>query len=183
MSVISCKALSKKYDDVLALDGVDLIVEKGEFFGLLGPNGAGKTTLLSTISGLLKPSTGRVVLDGNDVTGWAPDQMLRSGLALVPEHRRIFADFTVRENLMVGGVTQTASRREQLFDEITSLFPILKERLYTQAGFLSGGEAQQLAIGRALMSDPNVLLMDEPSLGLAPVLVDQVFELIGKLID
>ncbi|HJL66163.1 MAG: ABC transporter ATP-binding protein [Arenicellales bacterium] len=179
--MLGIESLTTRYGAITAVRDVELTVRAGEIVCLIGPNGAGKTTLLSTISGLLKPSTGRVVLDGNDVTGWAPDQMLRSGLALVPEHRRIFADFTVRENLMVGGVTQTASRREQLFDEITSLFPILKERLYTQAGFLSGGEAQQLAIGRALMSDPNVLLMDEPSLGLAPVLVDQVFELIGKL--
>lgn len=179
--MLSIESLTTRYGEITAVRDVELTVRAGEIVCLIGPNGAGKTTLLSTISGLLKPSTGRVVLNGDDVTGWAPDQMLRSGLALVPEHRRIFADFTVRENLMVGGVTQTVSRREQLFDEITSLFPILKERLYTHAGFLSGGEAQQLAIGRALMSDPNVLLMDEPSLGLAPVLVDQVFELIGKL--
>ena len=161
--MLGIESLTTRYGAITAVRDVELTVRAGEIVCLIGPNGAGKTTLLSTISGLLKPSTGRVVLDGNDVTGWAPDQMLRSGLALVPEHRRIFADFTVRENLMVGGVTQTASRREQLFDEITSLFPILKERLYTQAGFLSGGEAQRVAIARAVIHQPALILADEPT--------------------
>ena len=173
--------LSKEFGTESLFSGVDLIIGGDERVGLVGANGAGKTTLLATVAGLLRPSAGRVTLDDADVTGWAPDRMLRAGLALVPEHRRIFSDFTVRENLLVGGITQPASRRHELLDEMVSLFPILKERLSAPAGYLSGGEAQQLAIGRALMSDPAVLLMDEPSLGLAPVLVDQVFDLIGRL--
>ncbi|MDP6029570.1 MAG: ABC transporter ATP-binding protein [Arenicellales bacterium] len=179
--MLDIESLITRYGTITAVRDVGLTVQAGEVVCLIGPNGAGKTTLLATIAGLLKPSAGRVTLDNKDVTGWAPDRMLRAGLALVPEHRRIFSDFTVRENLLVGGVTQPASRRQELLDEMVTLFPVLKERLSAQAGYLSGGEAQQLAIGRALMSDPAVLLMDEPSLGLAPVLVEQVFDLITRL--
>ena len=178
--LIDLRELDAGYDEAV-LSNVNFRLSDGDRIGLLGRNGAGKTTLLATIAGLLKPSAGRVTLDKKDVTGWAPDRMLRAGLALVPEHRRIFSDFTVRENLLVGGVTQPVGRRQELLDEMVTLFPVLKERLSAQAGYLSGGEAQQLAIGRALMSDPAVLLMDEPSLGLAPVLVDQVFDLITRL--
>ncbi|HCY12935.1 MAG TPA: branched-chain amino acid ABC transporter ATP-binding protein [Gammaproteobacteria bacterium] len=179
--MLNIESLVTRYGTITAVRDVGLTVRAGEVVCLIGPNGAGKTTLLATVAGLLRPSAGRVTLDDADVTGWAPDRMLRAGLALVPEHRRIFSDFTVRENLLVGGITQPASRRQELLDEMVSLFPILEERLSAPAGYLSGGEAQQLAIGRALMSDPAVLLMDEPSLGLAPVLVDQVFDLIGRL--
>ncbi|MCY3618448.1 MAG: ABC transporter ATP-binding protein, partial [Acidimicrobiaceae bacterium] len=154
-----------------------------EVVGLIGPNGAGKTTLLNTVAGLLPPAAGTVVFDGTDVTGAAPEQMLKSGLALVPEHRRIFADFTVAENLRIGGITLAAAERAEMLEEVVEVFPFLRSRWDAMAGYLSGGEAQQLAIARALMCRPRLLLMDEPSLGLAPVLVDAVFELIAELRD
>ena len=136
---------------------------------------------MSTISGLLNPVEGSVKFENEEITSWSPDRILRSGLALVPEHRRIFGDLTVDENLLVGGVTVSSGRRFELKEEIISLFPVLGEKLSTEAGYLSGGEAQQLAIGRALMSEPKILLMDEPALGLAPVLAEVVFELISQL--
>ncbi len=173
--------LTTKYGSITALRSVTVEVGAGEVVGLVGPNGAGKTTLISTIAGLLKPAAGSVSLEGDDVTGAAPDAMLRSGVALVPEHRRIFTDLTVSENLRVGGITNRASRRAELLDEMRDLFPVLGEKWSTAAGYLSGGEAQQLAIARALMSDPKLVMMDEPSLGLAPVLVDVVFDLISRL--
>lgn len=149
--------------------------------GLIGPNGAGKTTLLNTVAGLLKPSVGTVAFEGRDVTGHPAERLLRSGLALVPEHRRIFTDMTVEENLKIGGITQTGTNRDQDLNEMAELFTVLRSKWNTAAGFLSGGEAQQLAIARALMSRPRLLMMDEPSLGLAPILVDAVFELIDSL--
>ena len=154
----------------------------GEVVGLIGPNGAGKTTLLGTIAGLLPaPTEGSVSFDGADITGAAPEKLLRSGLALVPEHRRIFTDLTVEENLRIGGVTVPTADRADLLEEMAETFPVLRDKWTTSAGYLSGGEAQQLAIARALMSRPKLLMMDEPSLGLAPVLVDVVFELIDSL--
>lgn len=156
-------------------------VGAGEVIGLIGPNGAGKTTLLNTIAGMLAPASGSVYFDGQNVTGHPPEKLLRSGLALVPEHRRIFVDLTVEENLRVGGVTVASSERDRLLNEMAETFPVLAEKWSTAAGYLSGGEAQQLAIARALMSNPRLVMMDEPSLGLAPVLVDVVFDLIAQL--
>ena len=173
--------LTTRYGAISALRGVSLSVGANEVVGLVGPNGAGKTTLLNTVAGLLRPAEGEVLLDGQPVTGYSPDRMLRAGVALVPEHRRLFAQMTVVENLRIGGVTVAADERSERLDEMVDLFPVLKDKWATAAGYLSGGEAQQLAIARALMSSPRVVLMDEPSLGLAPVLVDFVFELIGRL--
>ena len=136
---------------------------------------------LNTIAGLLAPSGGRVIFDGEDITGMPPEKLLRSGLALVPEHRRIFVDLTVEENLRIGGVTDPSADRPALLDEMGERFPMLRDKWTTSAGYLSGGEAQQLAIARALMSRPRFLMMDEPSLGLAPLLVDVVFDLIEAL--
>lgn len=181
--MLEIESLTTKYGSISALRGVSLRVDEGEVVGLIGPNGAGKTTLLGSVAGLLTPSTGSVVFNGRDVTGWPPDRMLRAGLALVPEHRRIFTDLTVVENLRIGGVTVPSRERSGLLADMMQLFPVLKEKWATPAGFLSGGEAQQLAIARALMSRPKLLMMDEPSLGLAPVLVDVVFDLIAKLRD
>jgi branched-chain amino acid transport system ATP-binding protein len=178
---LEVEGLVTRYGSISALRGVSLTVGAGEVVGLIGPNGAGKTTLLGSIAGLLAPAAGRVTLEGIDVSGWPPDRMLRSGLALVPEHRRIFTDLTVVENLRIGGVTKPAAERDRLLGEMVDLFPVLREKWTTSAGYLSGGEAQQLAIARALMSEPRLLMMDEPSLGLAPVLVDVVFDLIEKL--
>ncbi|MBD26682.1 MAG: branched-chain amino acid ABC transporter ATP-binding protein [Acidimicrobiaceae bacterium] len=179
--MLEVESLTTRYGSISALRDVGLSVGAGEVVCLIGPNGAGKTTLLSTISGLLNPVEGSVKFENKEITSWSPDRILRSGLALVPEHRRIFGDLTVDENLLVGGVTVSSGRRFELKEEIISLFPVLGEKLSTEAGYLSGGEAQQLAIGRALMSEPKILLMDEPALGLAPVLAEVVFELISQL--
>ena len=181
--MLEVESLTTCYGAIAAIRKVGLTVRAGEVVCLIGPNGAGKTTLLSTIAGLLSPTGGKIWLNGDDVTDWAPDRMLRSGLALVPEHRRIFADLTVHENLMVGGVTKASTKRAGLQDQVIELFPALGSKLGTSAGYLSGGEAQQLAIGRAMMSEPEILLMDEPTLGLAPLLADVVFNLIGTLRD
>lgn len=179
--MLEVSELTTKYGAISALRDANLRVGSGEVIGLIGPNGAGKTTLLNTIAGLLSPAAGTVSFDGSDVTGAAPEKLLRSGLALVPEHRRIFVDLTVEENLKVGGATTRTARRTELLDEMAEQFPVLREKWTTAAGYLSGGEAQQLAIARALMSEPRLLMMDEPSLGLAPVLVDVVFDLINAL--
>ena len=173
--------ITTRYGAISALRAASLHVGSGEVVGLIGPNGAGKTTLLGTIAGLLEPVSGSVSFDGSDITGATPEKLLRSGLALVPEHRRIFTDLTVEENLKIGGVTVSAADRAELLDQMAARFPVLREKWTTAAGYLSGGEAQQLAIARALMSKPRLLLMDEPSLGLAPVLVDVVFNLIDSL--
>ncbi|MCY4515875.1 MAG: ABC transporter ATP-binding protein [Acidimicrobiaceae bacterium] len=181
--MLEVEGLTVRYGSIAALRGATLSVGSGEVVGLIGPNGAGKTTMLSSIAGLLSPAEGRVTLEGQDITGRSPEQLLRSGVALVPEHRRIFADLTVEENLRIGGVTVPAAKRAELLDEMAERFAVLREKWDVPAGYLSGGEAQQLAIGRALMAAPRLLMMDEPSLGLAPVLVDLVFELIGTLRD
>jgi branched-chain amino acid transport system ATP-binding protein len=179
--MLEVSGLTTKYGEISALREASLHVGSGEVVGLIGPNGAGKTTLLNSIAGLLAPSGGRVTFDGTDITGMPPEKLLRSGLALVPEHRRIFVDLTVEENLRIGGVTVPSADRPALLDEMGERFPMLRDKWTTSAGYLSGGEAQQLAIARALMSRPRLLMMDEPSLGLAPLLVDVVFELIEAL--
>jgi branched-chain amino acid transport system ATP-binding protein len=181
--VLEVSGLTTAYGEISALRDANLSVGSGEVVGLIGPNGAGKSTLLNTIAGLLVPRAGRVDFDGQDVTGRSPEELLRAGLALVPERRRIFVDLTVEENLRIGGVTIPATDRGDLLNEMAELFPVLRDKWTTSAGYLSGGEAQQLAIGRALMSRPRLLMMDEPSLGLAPILVDTVFELVEALRD
>lgn len=179
--MLEVSGLTTKYGAISALRDATLTVGSGEVIGLIGPNGAGKTTLLNSIAGLLSPAAGSVSFNGVDVTGSSPEKLLRSGLALVPEHRRIFTDMTVEENLKIGGITRSAVDRTSDLDEMAELFPVLRDKWTTAAGFLSGGEAQQLAIARALMSRPKLLMMDEPSLGLAPILVDVVFSLIATL--
>ncbi len=179
--MLEVSGLTTRYGEISALRDAGLHVGSGEVVGLIGPNGAGKTTLLNTLAGLLEPSEGTVTFDGEDVTGAAPERLLRMGLALVPEHRRIFPDLTVEENLRIGGITVPVDHRGTLLDEMAEQFPVLRDKWTTSAGYLSGGEAQQLAIARALMSEPRLLMMDEPSLGLAPVMVDVVFGLISSL--
>ncbi|MGB3733321.1 MAG: ABC transporter ATP-binding protein [Ilumatobacter sp.] len=181
--MLEVNGLTTKYGSISALRDVSLSVGVGEVVGLIGPNGAGKTTLLGSIAGLLTPSSGSVAFLDDDATGVAPDKLLKAGLALVPEHRRIFVDLTVAENLRIGGITLPKAERPEQLDAVADLFPVLRTKWDTQAGFLSGGEAQQLAIARALMSKPKLLMMDEPSLGLSPLLVDMVFDLIGTLRD
>lgn len=179
--MLEVSRLTTRYGAISALRNADLHVEPGEVVGLIGPNGAGKTTLLGSIAGLLSPATGSVAFEGADITGRSPEKLLRLGVALVPEHRRIFGDLTVEENLKIGGITQSRDERAKLLEEMAERFPVLREKRTVAAGYLSGGESQQLAIARALMSKPRLLMMDEPSLGLAPVLVDVVFELIEAL--
>jgi branched-chain amino acid transport system ATP-binding protein len=181
MALLAVEGLSCRYGSIRAIRDIDLAVEEGEIVGLIGANGAGKTTTLNGIAGLVRPSGGKVRLADREVTGLGPDRLLRAGLALVPERRRIFIDLTVAENLKVGGVTASRREREERLEEMTDKFPVLRDKWSTAAGFLSGGEAQQLAIARALMSAPRMLLMDEPTLGLAPTLVDRIFDLIVSL--
>ena len=183
MALLEIEGLTVRYGSISAVRDISLSVGSGEVVGLIGPNGAGKTTTLGAISGLLSPAAGRITFDGTNVTGWPPDRMLRAGLALVPEHRRIFVDLTVHENLLAGGITTTHSERATRLEEMIESFPVLKDKWDMSAGYLSGGEAQQLAIARALMSGPKMILMDEPSLGLAPALVDVVFDLVARLQD
>jgi branched-chain amino acid transport system ATP-binding protein len=179
--MLEIRGLTTRYGSISALRGANLTVGSGEVVGLIGPNGAGKTTLLNTVAGLLQPAEGTVSFEGQDMTGASPERLLRSGLALVPEHRRIFTDLTVEENLKIGAVTVAARERAALLDQMADQFDVLRQKWTTAAGYLSGGEAQQLAIARALMSKPKLVMMDEPSLGLAPLLVDMVFDLITKL--
>jgi len=175
--------------DVLGIDrsqievlhGVNLKVEKGEIIALLGANGAGKSTTIKAIMGLVKPSAGRILLDGRDLSGQAAHLAARAGIALVPEGRKIFKKMTVEENLQVGGVVRSSAEvREQLAD-VYALFPRLGERRRQIGGTLSGGEQQMLAIARALMGRPRLLLLDEPSLGLAPMLVEEIFGIVQQL--
>ncbi len=179
--MLEVSRLTTRYGAISALRDADLHVGSGEVVGLIGPNGAGKTTLLGSIAGLLSPAAGSVTFESADITGSSPEKLLRLGVALVPEHRRIFGDLTVEENLKIGGITQSREERAELLDEMGERFPVLREKRTVAAGYLSGGESQQLAIARALMSKPRLLMMDEPSLGLAPVLVNVVFELIETL--
>jgi len=184
--LLEVRGLSARYGAVAALRDVSLEVRAGELVALIGANGAGKSTLLRTIAGLMAPSAGRVTLEGRDVTGQPPEAILRSGIALVPERRRVFADLTVLDNLELGGyaLPRGADFRRRLdagVDDAYRLFPVLHRRRAQLAGTLSGGEQQMLAIGRALMSRPRLLLCDEPSLGLAPLVVREIMRLLAAL--
>jgi branched-chain amino acid transport system ATP-binding protein len=169
------------YGHIHALQGIDLEVRAGEIVTLLGTNGAGKTTTLKTISGLLHPRQGTVHFEGKDVSHVACHRLVESGIAQAPEGRRIFSRLTVLENLQMGGYTRNASEVRQDLAHVYDLFPRLQERASQRGGTLSGGEQQMLAIGRALMTRPRVLLLDEPSLGLSPILVQQIFQIIQEI--
>jgi branched-chain amino acid transport system ATP-binding protein len=164
---------------VPAVRGVSLHVRRGEIVGLIGPNGAGKTSTLHAIMGVVRPASGDVRVGGRSIRGRSPERIARAGLALVPEGRRIYPSFTVDENLHLGLAAGRSDSSE--LDEVRELFPILREFRARQAGALSGGQQQQLAIARALAAKPDVLLLDEPSLGLAPTVVDLVFEALGRI--
>jgi branched-chain amino acid transport system ATP-binding protein len=178
MTLLSVSGLSVHYGGIRAVRSVALEVEPGEAVAILGPNGAGKTTLLRSLAGLERPAEGTVELVGRDVTGAGAERLVRAGIALVPEGRGVFADLSVRDNLLLGAYHRR-SRTEGL-DDVLSLFPILRDRARQRAGTLSGGEQQMLAIGRALMARPKLLLLDEPSLGLAPLAIRQV---VDRLLD
>ncbi len=172
-----------RYGSVVAVHDVSLKVGAGEFVALIGNNGAGKTTILKTISGLLQPSRGQIMLDGERISGKAPNAITRAGIAHVPEGRQIFPDLTVLENLEMGGFVFRQQRAifHQQLDMVMALFPRLAERRGQLGGTLSGGEQQMLAVGRALMSKPRLILLDEPSLGLAPMLVQEMFGFLARL--
>jgi branched-chain amino acid transport system ATP-binding protein len=179
--VLRLDALDVYYGEIHALKGVSLEVRQGEIVTLLGNNGAGKTTTLKTISGLLAPRRGSVDLEGRPLVGVPPHGVVGRGIGHVPEGRRIFNRLTVRENLMMGAFLRSDGGIEADLQRVFTLFPRLHERIAQVAGTLSGGEQQMLAIGRALMARPRLLLLDEPSMGLAPVLVEQIFETIGEV--
>ena len=179
--MLSVDALEVAYGEIRALKGVALEVGRGEIVALLGNNGAGKTTTLKTISGLLRPTRGAVMLDGEPLVGVPPHDIVSKGIAHVPEGRRIFNRLTVRENLVMGAYLRRDAGIAGDLDPVFALFPRLKERAAQVAGTLSGGEQQMLAIGRALMLSPRLLLLDEPSMGLAPVLVEQIFDTIADI--
>jgi branched-chain amino acid transport system ATP-binding protein len=171
-----------RYGAIAALRGISINVEQGEMVALIGVNGAGKSTTLMTIAGVLKPTRGTITFEGQSIVGQSPEEIVRQGVALVPEGRRIFPGLTVEENLRLGAAIRSdraAIQRD--IDEMCTRFPILGERLNQAAGTLSGGEQQQLAIARGLMSRPSLLMLDEPSLGLAPILVEEIFELVAQL--
>lgn len=177
--------LDVRYGPIRAVKGVSLHVDKGEMVALLGANGAGKSSTLLAIAGALKVVAGTITLHGEDVGALAPERMVRKGLAMVPETRDVFPDLTVRENLKLGAFTQRHDKAVESKDreEVFTLFPILAERANQPAGTLSGGEQQMLVIGRAMMTHPSILLLDEPSLGLAPTIVDRIFGKIVQLKD
>ena len=172
--------LAVNYGHVRAVNGISFHVETGETVALLGGNGAGKTTTLRTISALLRPASGAIEFNGRPLTGLRPHEVIAQGIVHVPEGRRIFPDLTVRENLSVGGYQRKDDLKGDL-EAIFELFPVLKERLSQPGGTLSGGEQQMLAIGRALLARPKLLMLDEPSLGLAPIVVDRLFDQIQKI--
>ena len=179
--MLEFKNVSTYYGKIQALHDVSLHINQGEIVTLIGANGAGKTTLLMTLCGDPKPQSGQVLFEGQDITQWHTAKIMRGDIAIVPEGRRIFSRLTVEENLYMGAFFVDKAEQESLLAEVYELFPRLKERVHQRAGTMSGGEQQMLAIGRALMSKPRLLLLDEPSLGLAPIIIQQIFEIIERL--
>jgi branched-chain amino acid transport system ATP-binding protein len=181
MTMLSLTGVTAYYGAIQALRGVNLTVEPGEIVTLIGANGAGKSTLMMTICGSPQARDGQITYDGRDITRCPTHEIMRSGIAQAPEGRRIFARMSVRENLLMGGQVAGMVEFDRLLEQAFTLFPRLKERLHQRAGTLSGGEQQMLAIARALMTRPRLLLLDEPSLGLAPLVVRQIFTAIREL--
>lgn len=185
--ILSVDHLSVSYGPIQALNEVSLHIDRGEVVALLGANGAGKTTLLQTISGLLKPNNGKIHFLNKDITGMAAEQIVKEHLIHVPEHRQVFSTLTVLDNLYLGSYHHSKKTSKQLIEkdieQVFELFPILKERKSQLAGTLSGGQQQMLAIARGVMAKPEVLLLDEPTLGLAPIVAKEVLELVRELRD
>jgi branched-chain amino acid transport system ATP-binding protein len=177
MTRLEIEALTVRYGGATAVDGLSLTVDPGEIVVMLGPNGAGKTSTLRAIAGLVRSVRGRVTLDGTSILGWRPHRVAAARLSLVPQGRRVFASLTVEENLRLGGYKSSKSADQRaILARCYAMFPILEVRKNERAGFLSGGEQQMLAFGRALMAQPDVILMDEPSMGLAPIIISRIME-------
>ena len=179
--MLEIMGLHAGYGGFQVLQGVDLTVGAGELVALLGANGVGKTTLNNNVSAIFRPRAGSIRFDGTEIAKWTPAEVVAAGLIQVPEGRKIFPNLTIRENLELGGYRRGKARRTANLEKILSLFPRLRERLTQFAGTLSGGEQQMLAIGRGLMAEPRLLILDEPSLGLSPKLVTEMFELIQRI--
>ena len=180
MVILSAEAITAGYGEVDILHRVDLQVKTGEIVSIIGPNGAGKSTLLKTIFGLLHPRQGRIILNNDDITGLRPDIIVRKGISYVPQVDNVFPSMTIQENLEMGAFIRADDFSHRL-SEVYGLFPILEERKKQKVGQLSGGQRQMVAMGRALMLDPQILLLDEPSAGLAPLLVSHIFEKIEEI--
>ncbi|HEY2133609.1 MAG TPA: ABC transporter ATP-binding protein [Acetobacteraceae bacterium] len=182
MNCLRIEGLTVAYGRTTALKGIDLTVAEGQVACLIGANGAGKTTTMRAISGLLRPRAGRIVLDGTDIAGWRPHRIAAAGLRQVPEGRQVFAELTVDENLALGAwLVSDRSEIARRRDAVLARFPRLRERVTQVAGSMSGGEQQMLALGRALMGAPRLLLLDEPSMGLSPLFIEEIFFIIGEL--
>ncbi len=180
--MLEVRDLHVAYGAAPALWGVSLELRAGELLCVVGPNGAGKTTLINTIAGILRARSGRIAFEGQDVTALPPHRFCAAGIAIVPEGRRLFTGMSVLENLELGSYLPAAkARRAESLEAVTTLFPVLKDRLHSLAGELSGGQQQMLAIGRALMARPRLLLLDEPSLGLSPLIVHEMFAAIRRI--
>lgn len=178
--ILRIENLKVNYGGIEAVKGIDVHVAEGEIVTLIGANGAGKSTTLRTISGLVKPREGRILFQDEEITGHDPSQIVGKGITMVPEGRRIFPDMTVKENLRIGAYLRNDDLTKD-YEEVYALFPRLKEREWQAGGTLSGGEQQMLAVGRALMARPKLMMLDEPSLGLAPLVVKDIFEIIKRI--
>ncbi|MGN0054958.1 MAG: ABC transporter ATP-binding protein [Atopobiaceae bacterium] len=181
MALLSVSDLHVSYGAIKAVKGISFEVNEGEIVTMIGANGAGKSTTMNTIAGLIKPVSGDVKFEGTSLEGVKPHKIVQMGIALCPEGRRVFQQMTVEENLQMGGYTRTDSENAQMIETVFERFPRLKERRRQVAGTLSGGEQQMLAMGRALMSRPKLLMLDEPSMGLAPILVQEIFDIIESI--
>lgn len=182
MALLKVENLVTKYKEVVAVDDISFEVNEGEIVALIGSNGAGKSTTLMTISGWLKAASGKIVFDGEEIQNRPMHEIVERGISQCPEGRRIFGDMTVEENLLMGYYSSRAKKKEaDAMERVFSLFPILKERRKQIGNTLSGGQQQMLAIGRALMGTPKLIMLDEPSLGLAPIIVEQVFEILEEI--
>jgi branched-chain amino acid transport system ATP-binding protein len=179
--VLAIRGLSSHYGRIQALHGLDLSVAQGQLVAVVGANGAGKTTLMRTISGVQPASAGSIAYLGQDITRLSPDRRVRAGICQVPEGRQVFGPMTIEDNLRMGGYTRAGADMEEDIERMYGLFPVLKEKRLLPAGMLSGGQQQMLAMARALMGRPKLLLLDEPSMGLAPLLIAEVFRIIGDL--
>ena len=179
-NILEIKNLSVNFGGIKAVNNISMEVEEGKIVTLIGANGAGKSTILRSISGIVKPQSGEILLNGQNILGMSPDAIVSRGITLVPEGRRVFPNLTVQENLKIGAYLRKDKLDADL-EYVYSLFPRLKERHWQLAGTLSGGEQQMLAVGRALMSKPKLVMMDEPSLGLAPLVVKSIFEIIETI--